>query len=608
MATCYFLTPGFLSGKNMTPKKNSRLSRLFQIAGAKKLHLIISAILAVISSACSLAPYIIIYLVMLKVLDPGFGAGDYSYILNMAFIAAGIVVSRYLLMFASAMFSHIAAFKILYGLRTTLTEHLGKLPMGYFTTNQTGKTKKILFEDVEEIEKFIAHHIPDIVSGITLPSLIVIFLFTVDWRMALVALLPLPLALYTQQKAFDKDGRKERRKKYHNALETMNATIVEYVKGMPVVKIFNQTVESFTCLKESTDTYRHFIKQITLDQAPPWAAFIVITSSGLFFILPFGLWFYLNGAISLPTLLLFIMLGSGYMTPLFKLAMLGGQLGHILEGITRIDNILSLPIIAEPETGRHPQNSIITFKNVSFRYGDQMALNNVSFSIDEGKVTALVGPSGSGKSTIVQLLLRMWDISEGKIMLGGVDIREISYSELMNRIGFVSQEGYIFSDTVYENIRMGMENVSMEDIERAAHAAQCDGFIRKLPKGFHTRIGEGGEVHLSGGEKQRISLARIILKNAPIVVLDEATAYADAENESRIQAAFAEIMRNKTVIVIAHRLSTITDADTILVIKDGAVAEEGRHEKLIAVKGVYHAMWKAHTAAQDWALSLGGAN
>ena len=590
----------------MKSGSHSKFLRLLKIAGTKKTLLIISAILAVISSAFSLVPYIIIYIVMVRLLNPDFGPQDFLYIRNLGLVAAGMVVLRYVIMAGAFMLSHVAAFKILYGLRTVLAEHLGKLPMGYFNTNQTGKIKKILYEDVEEIEQFIAHHIPDLVSGIVLPVMILVYLFLVDWHMALVALLPLPLAFFLQQKAFDRDGQEDRRKQYHNALENMNGTIVEYIRGMPVVKIFNQTVQSFTRLKEAVYAYRHFIEQITLSMAPAWAMFIVITSSGLFFILPFGLWFYIKGLIPLPTLFLFLMLGSGYMTPLFKLAMLGGQLGHILEGITRMDGILNSPAIREPITPQSPRNSTIEFKNVSFAYGDKNVLKNISFAMGEGKVTALVGPSGAGKTTIAQLLLRMWDIKDGEILLGGVNIKEIPHDELMRRIGFVFQDGFIFSDTVYENIRMGLENVSRAEIEAAVRASQCHDFIEKLPRGLDTRIGEGGEVHLSGGEKQRISMARIILKNAPIVILDEATAYADAENETKIQAAFSKIMRDKTVIVIAHRLSTITDADDILVIKDGILAEQGRHEALLGNENVYHAMWQAHTAAREWTLSLQG--
>jgi ATP-binding cassette subfamily B protein len=374
---------------------------------------------------------------------------------------------------------------------------------------------------------------------------------------------------------------------------------------MPVVKIFNQTVESFTRMKAAALAYKFFIEKITREMAPSWAVFVVITSSGLVFLLPFGLWLYLAGGISLPTLLMFLMLGSAYMTPVFKLAMMGAQLRHLLEGLYRVDAVLREPPAAEPAAPRTPDGNMLEFRNVCFRYEQKQILKNISFRLPEGSVTALVGPSGAGKSTIGRLLLRMWEVEEGEILVGGINIRDMSMRELMRRVAFVFQDGFVFSDTIRENIRMGREDASEDEIMRAAEAAQCLEFINKMPKGLDTRIGEGGEVHLSGGEKQRLSMARIILKNSPIIVLDEATAFTDAENEAKIQDAFAKLMRGKTVIVIAHRLSTITDADAIYVIKGGAVVERGRHEELVQGNGLYHSMWQAHTAAQTWTLQAG---
>jgi ATP-binding cassette subfamily B protein len=339
-----------------------------------------------------------------------------------------------------------------------------------------------------------------------------------------------------------------------------------------------------------------------MDMAPAWATFVVVTSSGLLFILPFGLWLYFTGGISLPILLLFLLLGSAYMAPVFKLAMMGGQLRHLLEGLYRVEAVLREPPLAETPDPRTPEGHSVEFRNVSFGYGQRQILRDLSFILPQGTVTALVGPSGAGKSSIGRLLLRMWDVEEGEILIGGVNIRDMSLRDLMSRVAFVFQDGFVFSDTVRENIRMGKEDASEEDILRAAEAAQCMDFIRKLPRGLDTMIGEGGEVHLSGGEKQRLAMAGIILKNAPIVVLDEATAFTDAENEAKIQDAFAGIMRGKTVIVIAHRLSTITDADAILVIRDGRVEQRGKHTDLAQADGLYAAMWRAHSAAQDWSL------
>lgn len=584
--------------------KGSDFLRLIQIAGGKKIYLISSAFFATVSSIFALTPYVAIYFILIHLLDSGAVTSNYSYISKIAVIAAILTLLRFVLLFASIMLSHIAAFDILYNLRVKLSNHLGKLPMGFFTGTETGKVKKVLFEDIEEIEQFIAHHIPDIVGGIVTPLLVIGYLFTIDVKMAFVSLLPLPIAFILQQRAFDRKNMHKRRVQHHDAIENLNSTIVEYVRGMPVVKVFNHSVESYSRLQKAAYNYTKFVKEITMNQAPPWAAFITITFSGLFFIMPFGFYFYMKGSISLTVYLLFMMLGSGYMTPLLKLALLGGQMGHILEGVSRMDKILNISVIKEPENEKIPSGHGIEFKNVSFGYGEKKVLNDISFKVDEGEVAALVGPSGAGKTTIAHLVPRMWDADEGEILIGGINIKDMSRDKLMNTIGFVFQDIFIFSDTIYENIRMGMEDVTIDDVKKAAEIAQCSDFINALPNGFNTRIGEGGEVHLSGGEKQRISLARIVLKNPPIVILDEATAYADAENEAKIQEAFSDIIKEKTVLIIAHRLSTIVDSDKIFVIDNGIVEESGTHDKLMGEEKLYSEMWHAHTQAQGWTISV----
>lgn len=586
----------------MHSRQNSSIARLLQIGGEKKLYLIASAVIAVAAAIISLAPYIITYMVLSMLLQPNFGAEQYSEVFKLGVLAAALAIVHGILHLASLMASHIAAFDILYSLRSRICAHLGRLSMGYFTSRRAGAIKKVLTEDVEELESFIAHHIPDVVSGLALPLSIVVYLCSVNLKLALVAFLPIPLALFLQHRTFAKGNKENFREKYHQALEDLNGTIVEYVRGMPVVKIFNHSVSSFTKLKEAALNYKKFIELCTLSTAPAWAVFVVITSSGLLFILPFGVYFYFKGDIGLPTLFLFFMLGASYMTPLLKVALMGAQLGHLILGLDRVEAILAERPLPEPEHPLEPKDASIEFRNVSFGYGETKVLDNINLSIPEGHMVALVGPSGAGKTTIAKLLLRMWDIQEGAILLGGVDVRSVRLQNLMEHISFVFQDGFLFSDTLRENIRMGMEGVDDEAIMKAARAAQCLDFIEKMPRGLDTKVGEGGEVHLSGGEKQRVSMARIMLKDSPVVVLDEATAFADAENEARMQAAFAELMQGKTVIVIAHRLATITDADCIYVVDGGKLVQSGTHEQLVAQAGLYAHMWEAHMSAQDWSL------
>lgn len=590
-----------MTGKN---KKKQGFIRLLELAGARKYKLFASGFLAIISSVLSLAPFFLIYLILVKLLDPSFGPQDYGYVWKLAWLTVLAVLARLALGYSSNLLAHLAAFDIIYGLRTNLAKHLGSLPMGYFTGTTSGEIKTTVSEDVENIELFVAHHIRDVVEGISLPIITIAYLFFVDWRMALVALISLPIGLLLIRAMMNVV--EDAVRKWLDSLEKMNTTIVEYVRGMPVIKVFNQTATSFSRFKDSVNAFRDFTLLCAKKQTPYWAAFTVLVGAPLFFLLPFGTWFYLNGSLSLPKLLLCLMLGSGYMILLLKFAEVGGLLSRISEGVRRMDRIFSEPEIPAPDTPKIPESYDIEFRNVSFSYGEEEVLHEASFKAKEGTVTALVGPSGAGKTTIAQLLPRMWDIDKGEILIGGVNIKNIPLEELMNTIGFAFQDVYMFSDTVYENIRMGMKNVREEDIIQAAKIAHCHEFIEKLPNGYDTIIGEGGKVHLSSGERQRIALARMVLKNPPIVIVDEAIASVDPENEAKILDAFAEIIKGKTVIVIAHRLSTITDADQILVVDNGRIVERGTHDGLLKSGGLYKKMWDMQTSAQKWAFNIEG--
>ncbi|WP_337972038.1 ABC transporter ATP-binding protein [Methanobacterium petrolearium] len=416
--------------------------------------------------------------------------------------------------------------------------------------------------------------------------------------MALATIVPLPLIFIAWSFAFSNN--KSEMKKYHTAMENMNNTIVEYVRGMSVIKIFNLTVQSFTRFQSTVYAFRDCCNDWTERSITPWAVFIALLGSPLLFILPVGVWLYLSGQLQLPVFILFLIVGVAYMKPIYQLVFVSGTLAQITEGISRIDAILERKSLPEPANPKFPENYSIEFQDVDFAYDKTQVIYDVNFKIDEGKIFALVGPSGSGKTTIANLTARLWDIEKGRILIGGINIKDIPLDYLMDKMALVFQDVFIFSDTVLENIRMGRENMTEKEVIAAAKAANIHDFIKnELPAGYDTLIGEAG-VHLSGGEKQRISLARAILKDAPIVILDEATAFADPENEVKIQEAFSELLKNKTVLIIAHRLSTITDSDQIMVLDEGKIVEMGTHNKLLKNMQLYSEMWESHNSAKKW--------
>lgn len=582
-----------------TPVRKEGLQRLLEIAGTKKRKLIWSSIFSVISATMALMPFIVIYYISVELLSAK--TIDKDYVWTLVLISVCAIVARFLFQYLSIVLSHIAAYDIIYELRKQLAIHLSKLPMGYFTQRSSGTLKKILNDDIEEIEMFIGHHIPDIVTAIAIPVLTLGFLLTKDWRLALISLIPLYLA-YRAQKWASSDS-ENLTTKYHAALENMNNTILEYVRGMPVIKVFNLTVNSFNAFKNAVINYQDFCIKWSDAATPFYATFIVLINATLFFILPFSIWFYIRGDLNISVLILFLLLGVGYSAPLVRVSHYGELIALIKQGVDRFDAIMYYPPMPEPKRTARICSHDIEFKNVFFAYDKKQVLKNISFKVKERNVTALVGPSGAGKTTIAQLIPRFWDIGEGEIFIGNQNIKSFRFEYLMQQISFVFQDVFMFNDTIYENIRMGLEGVVRKDIIRAAKNAQAHDFITALPEGYETVFGGEG-THLSGGEQQRISIARAFLKNAPIIILDEATAFADPENERKIQKAFTELMRDKTVIVIAHRLSTIRNANQILVINEGQLAEQGHHEELIEKQGLYRKMWDAHINAQRWAFNI----
>ena len=571
------------------------MKRLLQIAGQRKTLLLASCTLAIIHAVLSLVPYALVFYIIQELTQqiPNFATAQQYVIYAIVMIAVSMVA-----FFLSGILSHIAAFNILYGLRKTITEKVGVLPMGYLSNRNSGAFKKIISDDVERIETFIAHQIPDFVKAVALPLLTLGYLFSEDWRLALISCLPLLVLVVIMPLMF---GSKNQNltQKYHHSLEEMSAGIVEYVRAMPVMKIFQQSAETFDKYGKKVLTFHRFVSDWIRHSSPPFAIFMSFASNAMLPVLVLGLYLYFHNGLTLATLLFFLILGTGYMRPVFAMSNMAMQLQLIEQGVQQIDKILEARVLPETHTPQEPTHYDIRFDKVSFAYdGEHYVLNDINFIAKEGSITALVGPSGAGKSTVGQLLSRFWDIQEGSISIGGVDIRQLSTEKLMQKVSFVFQDSFMFAQTMYENIRMGM-NKTKEEVIEAAKAAQIHDFIMSLPKGYDTLFGQQG-VHLSGGEQQRFQLARAILKDAPILILDEATAFADPENEYKIQLAFSELIKGKTVLVIAHRLSTIITADQIIVFEKGEINAIGTHNELLQSSELYQRMWNAHNRAQDW--------
>ena len=596
----------------MKKQKKKGLLRLFEIAGEKKGLLILAGFLSAISACCMLVPYLSVYQVLNELLRNAGNvtASDDASMIRWAWIAFAGLAAALLLLYGSLMASHMAAFRILYGLRVRLSEHIGRLPLGYLNGTSTGAIKKALEQNVEKIENFVAHTIPDLVNAATTVIVMFVIFFSLSGWMAAVCLLAIVAGISVQFSMMFGKKAQEFFKMYFDTSEQMSASAVQYVRGMPVVKIFGQTVESFRQFSKSIYRFKEYALNVCDAYQPGMVTFVVLLNSLVTFIIPVGL-LLLDGQpgnIALAAVyLFFIILGPGVSSPFYRLTFLASNTREIDEGVNRIDAIFAEKPVPEPATPQQPKGHDVTFENVSFSYENKQektrteALKHISFTARAGEITALVGPSGSGKSTIANLIPRFWDVSEGSIRIGGADIRNIPSEALMDQVSFVFQDTFLFFDTLYENIRVGKDGATEEQVIAAARAAQCDDFIRRLPQGYQTLIGEGG-VYLSGGEAQRVAVARAILKNSPILVLDEATAFADPENEYKMQLAIQELIREKTVIIIAHRLSSIISANRIIVLREGEITQQGVHSELSVTGGLYKQMWDAYTDAFQWTL------
>ena len=566
----------------------NNLKFLLKLSGQHKIKLIVSAMFSIISTTLSVIPYLLVYSIILELFNREI---SYNKIQSLVFIAILFIILGVAARILSGIFSHISAFNILYKIRIDLIEHMSKLNMGFFKKNMTGKLKKIINEDVEKLENFIAHQIPDLSSAFATPLIFLGIMFYFNWQLSLVLFIPIILGILAQSGMFKNYMGKVDH--FYKLVAKLNSTIMEYINAMNVMKAFNLTAKSFKDYRDNTQEYADYWIELTELAVPYYSAFLCLVDTGLLFIIPIGGIMLLNGKITISVYILFLLMSTIFLNSLRTLFELSESLSFLLKGMEKIIEIFNEK---EQKSGdisfpEHFSESL-KYENVTFAYNKAKVINNFTLTIRAGTTTALVGPSGSGKTTIGLLAGRFWDIEEGKITIDGTDIKDISYESLMDNISFVFQDTFMLHDTIYENIIMG-KNYTREEVENAAKKAQIHDFIMSLPDRYETKIGEGG-IKLSGGEKQRISIARAILKNTPIVILDEVTSYSDIENEAKIQSALKTLLKGKTALIIAHRLYTIKNADNIVFMKKGQITEQGTHEELLRNRGDYWHLWSLY--------------
>ena len=566
----------------------NNLKFLLKLSGQHKIKLIISAMFSIISTTLSAIPYLLVYSIILELFNKEI---SYNKIQSLVFIAILFIILGVVARILSGVFSHISAFNILYKIRIDLIEHMSKLNMGFFKKNMTGKLKKIINEDVEKLENFIAHQIPDLSSAFATPLIFLGIMFYFNWQLSLVLFIPIILGILAQSGMFKNYMGKVDH--FYKLVTKLNSTIMEYINAMNVMKAFNLTAKSFKDYRNNTQEYADYWIELTELAVPYYSAFLCLLDTGLLFIIPIGGIMLLNGKITISVYILFLLMSTIFLNSLKTLFELSESLSFLLKGMEKIIEIFNEK---EQKSGdisfpEHFSESL-KYENVTFAYNKAKVINNFTLTIRAGTTTALVGPSGSGKTTIGLLAGRLWDTEEGKITIDGTDIKDISYESLVDNISFVFQDTFMLHDTIYENIIMG-KNYTREEVENAAKKAQIHDFIMSLPDRYETKIGEGG-IKLSGGEKQRISIARAILKNTPIVILDEVTSYSDIENEAKIQSALKTLLKGKTALIIAHRLYTIKNADNIVFMKKGQITEQGTHEELLRNKGDYWHLWSLY--------------
>lgn len=587
----------------MKEVKVSGLSRLFAFAGNYRYLIIFACILSGLSAVLSLAPFICIWFVVRDIFTALPDLSNITSIIKYGWWAVIFSVVSIAFYFAGLMCSHLAGFRVEKNMRKEAMHKIVDLPLGFFKENTSGKLRKIIDDNAGLTHGFLAHQLPDLSGAIIMPLAIIIVLFIFDWRLGLVCLIPLFFSLYFLMKMMGGDNARFM-KEYMDALEDMNTSAVEYVRGIPVVKVFQQTVYSFKNFHDSIERYREFASNCALVCRIPMVNFTITINLPSLLLIPIGILMILNTSDYVGFLLnlIFYMLFAPLCVLMMNKIMYASEnMLAAKEAVTRLGEIIDKSPLNEPLISQKISSKEITFKNVSFSYDGSgiKAVDNVSFTIPEGKTYALVGPSGGGKSTIASLIPRFWDVLEGSVEIGGVNVKDFSEEELANKIAFVFQNSKLFKASILENIKVGNRKATRDEIVKAAHLAKCDDILDKFPEGIDTVVGEKG-VYLSGGERQRITLARAILKDAEIIILDEATAFADPENEYQIQKALEALTKEKTVLIIAHRLSSVKNVDKIMVVNQGKIIENGNHQSLLEQNGLYQKMWQEYLSSIEW--------
>lgn len=592
----------------MKEKKKSTLSKLMVFAGNHKYFIYVSCVLAAMSALLALVPFYDIWRIIKEVLEVRPNYKEAVHIKSYGLQAVFFALLSMIFYIGSLMCSHKAAFRVQATMRIKMMEHIMKLPLGYIEHQGSGKIRKIVVESSGATETFLAHNVPDKVVSQVTPLGLLIMMAVFDWRLGLMSLIPAAIAFVLMFTAMMGPKMANDMKQYQNALETMSNEAVEYVRGIPVVKTFGQTIFSFKRFKGAIDDYEKWTLDYTKSMMKPMVSFTTLANA-TFAALIIAAYLFTGNQLTdqfVLNLFFYILITSILTVTLMKVAYAGESQMMVEDALNRMDLIMNVQPLPESKQTQVPQDASIALENISFTYQDTStkAIDCVSMYIKAGEHIALVGPSGGGKTTIASLISRFFDVDEGSIKIGNVNVKDMNQKELMNQVSYVFQDSHLLKMSILENIRMSRLNATDEEVMQALKDAQCQDIIEKFPDGIHTVIGSKG-VYVSGGESQRLSIARAFLKNAPILILDEATAFADPDNEVLVQKAFEKLSKDKTVIMIAHRLSTITNADCIYVLENGQIVESGKHEELLRTKGLYEHMWHQYNQSVKWKVQKG---